>query len=153
MRSSSAFLTLRSALDWLVLVVSLEVVFCVVLCACAPVANASASAAAIEQSLSVMIRILVLERECPVLQTACQDPRALRSAQEPRDQRDQKQHDEYDEQDLRDFRRAGRDAGKAEYCGDDGDDEKCECPAEHGLTPRNCGVQLRAVEQTPCRTA
>src|SRR4051812_47642072 len=119
MRSSSAFFTLRSALDWLGLVVSLDVV----LCACAPVPavipTASASAAAIEQSLSVMIGILVSKRrESPGPAKHVPGPRPLRSAQKPRDQRDQEEHDEDDEQDLRDFRRAGRDAGKAENCGD-----------------------------------
>src|SRR4026208_1375760 len=74
MRSSSPFLTLRAALGLAAVAVALDVV----LCACAKVAavvpTASASAAAIEQSLRVMIGILVSERErAPVLQATCQD--------------------------------------------------------------------------------
>src|SRR6185295_2535788 len=143
MRSSSAFLTLRSVLrsplGGAALAASLDMVLCAWAKGAAVIPTASASAAAIEQSLSVMIGILVSERESPGPAKHVPGPRPLRSAQQPRDQRDQEQHYEYDEQDLRDFRRAGRDAGKAENCGDDGDDEECERPAKHGLTPRIVG--------------
>src|SRR5678816_707483 len=78
MRSSSAFLTLRSALRSPVgaaaLLASLDMVLCAWAKGAAVTPTASASAAAIEQSLSVMIGILVSEKgEAPVLQSTCQD--------------------------------------------------------------------------------
>src|ERR1044071_7532981 len=142
MRSSSAFLTLRSALRSPVgaaaLLASLDMVLCAWAKGAAVIPTASASAAAIEQSFSIMVESSIGDRDLGPA-TRVPGPRPLRSPQQPRDQRDQEQHYEYDEQDFRDFRRAGRDAGKAEYCGDDGDDEKCERPAKHGLTPRIVG--------------
>src|ERR1051326_347385 len=141
MRSSSAFFTLRSALELAGLDASLDMVLCAWALVAAVVPTASASAAAIEQSLSVMVESSFDPLKWGYPEPAKRVPglRSLRSAQQARDERDQEQHYEYDEQDLRDFRRAGRDAGKAENCGDDGDDEKCERPAKHGLTPRIVG--------------
>jgi hypothetical protein len=64
------------------------------------------------------------------------DDHAATSGSKHAKQQCDNEHDEENvEQDLRDFRRAGRDAGKAEYGGNDRYDEKDDSVVKHGDLP------------------
>ncbi|RML43344.1 hypothetical protein ALP34_04426 [Pseudomonas savastanoi pv. glycinea] len=54
------------------------------------------------------------------------------------EERHNEHHQEDDEQDLGDTGSRARDTTEAQYCSDNGDDQKRDCPTQHGDTPFWC---------------
>ncbi|CAI8714122.1 hypothetical protein EMIT0215P_110074 [Pseudomonas serboccidentalis] len=60
---------------------------------------------------------------------------SLTSAATAKEEGRDEHHQEHDKENLGDTRGGARDTTEAQYGGDDGNDQECNCPAQHGDSP------------------